>query len=159
MFTLRNCFPALMGLIILVTQGCESNHFFQSEKTLNSNIQRTWKMELYYADSLQYVETWNFNDGALTILSTVRIKPANYSDHYVDKNSHDGLDTISLSSGTYSINADIDQAYLKISGLVNTDPEYNKKWTIVQLDGSILDIAGNYNSSGGLMEREFTKFE
>lgn len=154
MASLKKCFFPVI-VVALLAVSCESNHWFQSESTLNNNIQNTWSRVMYYADTSEYVETWHFSEGKLTVVST--LNDGTHSGPFKDLNSADGSDTVYYSVGAYDIKTKIDEAFVTISDLGATDPEYNKKWTIVKLDGEILDIAGEYNGTGGLMEREFTK--
>jgi hypothetical protein len=125
--------PVLSAAIIFA--GCESNHLFKSEKTVKKDIQGIWKMQIISIKN-DKEQTWDFNGEKLIISRT-------------DTNLVDTVD--------YSINVTLSAPYVKIDGVKKFDTKYNTKWTVVQLDGHILDIAADNPDNAGVQEREFTK--
>lgn len=137
---------SLLSFAILIAS-CESDTFLRSKKTLDKNIQGYWRPiygtskygSLVYDKNVQ----WKFKDGELQIV-------------YVSPNNTDAV----IDKGQYSISTKIDNSFLTISGLKTHDYDttfgFNIKWTIVQLETGILDIAGRPNNSG-MVEIEFTK--
>jgi hypothetical protein len=127
--------------VLLVS--CESNHFFKSEKKLKNDIVGTWNRVLFGTD--QQEEYWTFVNDTLKIY-----KPASGSGSEVSD------------AGTYSVDATVSSPFLKIekTNAKNRFPydgdTYNYKWTIVQLDNKVLEIATE-TPYGGVAQIEFIK--
>lgn len=124
----------------IIFAGCESNHLFKSEKKIKQDIIGLWEM-INFKDN-EAAQNWIFTADSLYLL-----KDVDTSRHVVN------LDTIDVI--TYKIDATLSAPYLIVDG-ITIDPEYNKKWTITQLDSKILAIACDYKE-GGLLQKEFVK--
>ena len=121
----------------IIFSGCESNHLFKSEKKIKQDIIGKWDMIVFKADDSD--ENWIFTQDSLYVLKD---------------NIQDGVfDTIDVI--TYKIDATLSAPYLIVDGLT-INPEYNKKWTITQLDTKVFAIACDYKQ-GGVLQKEFVK--
>ncbi len=135
---------ALLGIVSVLFYSCESNHFFKSKKKLASDLNGSWVRALFKDGDKE--EIWTFKDGNLTI-------------------TQESVATVE-GEYTYSIDATITSPFLKIeqsipdtSSNINPYPDvtsYALKWSIVQLDEKVLDLAGE-NSVGTLVQIEFSK--
>jgi|GEM_PF-699035 len=150
-----------ISLAVLLVAGfisCEENMWLKSEKKLRGQIEGTWD-KLFVTSHVYTNETWEFKDG--TILITVTEKTDNhFDDGYVDLNKADGLDTMIMDLGNYSINAKIDNAYLTLSNLEENVVEsakqgLNAKWTIVDISNGGMYIAADNGTA--IIQREFEK--
>lgn len=137
----------ILMLIVLTLVSCESKTFLRSKKKYDADLQGSWRpingTSIYgtavYPENIQ----WVFSDGSVKVVK-------------VKSNGNDSL----LDAGSYSIDTKVDQSYLKISGFTSryydTIYDFNIKWTLIKLDGDILDILGQPNG-GGKVEIEFQK--
>lgn len=149
---------SLLFLISLTFSSCEENMWLRSEKKLRGKIEGSWS-RLFVTSNVTNNETWTFNDGVLVIDITEKT-PNNKDDNYDDSNDADGLDTLYMDYGNYSVDANLDNAYLKLDNLEKFTIEsakqgLNAKWTIVDIDGGILYIAAENGSA--IIQREFEK--
>jgi hypothetical protein len=124
-------------LISMVFFSCEKQEYFKSESTIKSEIGHTWhRIQISHLQSDK--EYWTFSDGKLTIVDSV---------------NH------TLLQGEYSVNTTVTKVFVTTSNFTTggaADYDGNK-WQVIQLDGSVLQIAGDSPSSGGLIQREFTR--
>jgi len=148
---------SVLILIAITFAGCEENMWLKSEKKLRGKIEGSWT-RLQVSANYSSDEIWTYRDGVIVIVTTE--KKSNGTDEgYADFNKSD-LDTLVLDVGNYSLDAKIDNAYLKLSGLEENIVEsakqgLNAKWTIVDIDGSVLYIAAENGSA--VIQREFEK--
>ncbi len=165
--------------LLAVLASCESNHFFKSEKKLKGDIIGVWDRIPISAEDNIYGEKWTFADGGVTMVKTLADNDTLYDDYvyavsicsstsqtivsdttgyYNDLNKSDCLDTLAYDVGTYTVDATVAAPFLKIEGLSGVvSPFYNSKWTIVQLDNDILEIATDYPANAGVLQKEFLK--
>ncbi len=133
--------------LVIVLASCESKTFLRSKKKLEKDIQGHWRP---FPGTSKYGTTvydrnvqWIFDNGSVRISEV----DASGNDHILDQ-------------GTYSISTKIDNCFLSIDGFTSRDYDstydFNIKWNIIQLNGSVLDIAGRPNNAG-LVELEFKK--
>ena len=139
--------------LMLVLASCESKTFLRSKKKLDKDLQGYWRpiygTSHYGAAVYDQNIQWVFADGEVKI---VRIDGSG-NDHIIDK-------------GFYSISTKIDNCFISISDFSTRDYHnadtlplsygYDIKWTIIQLNGNVLDIAGRPHN-GGMVELEFEK--
>jgi hypothetical protein len=149
------CFFAL---ITITFTSCEENMWLRSEKKLRNDIQGTWN-RLFVTSHVTANEYWTFKDGVIAI-TTVEITGSSLDDGYADVNKTDGQDTLTLDYGNYNVDAKIDNAYLRLSGLEENIIEsakqgLNAKWTIVDIDSKTFYIAAENGSA--IIQREFEK--
>lgn len=175
---MNTSFKSLIAFVAAasVLVSCESNHFFKSEKKLKGDIIGTWEKIPFTISDVRLKERWIFSDGDVTIISyavedsilydsCIYNYPAlsiiscnDSSNYYNDIVRNDGVDTIVIDKGSYVVDATVAAPFLKIEGLRNfVSPFYNSKWTIVQLDSKVLDIATDYPDNTGVLQREFLK--
>jgi hypothetical protein len=121
----------------IVFAGCESNHLFKSEKKIKKDIIGKWDMIVFRTTESD--QNWIFTSDSLYILKDS-----------VQNGVFDTIDVI-----TYKIDATLSAPYLIVDGLT-IDLEYNKKWTITQLDTKVFAIACDYKE-GGVLQKEFVK--
>lgn len=151
---MKNLLMALAGLIMISLTGCEQNDLLLSEKKLNEKIQKTWKV--IFANSNDSHETWSFNGGGVAI----NVKK-------YDTNSNVTLDTTLL--GSYSIDAKLTKAYVKLSGFTFGDStsimytnsnfksvDLNRAWTIVVLENDVMYLSATDNG-GAIRSLEYVK--
>src|SRR5258705_7986218 len=112
---------------------CETNHYFQSEKKLKSEIQRTWT--LVRIPATEDAEEWTFSEGKIARLRF---------------NASSGT---LKSEASYSVSTTLSNAYLEIEGLPSLD-QLDGKWNIIELNKDDLIIALKKGGSG-VLEREF----
>ena len=128
---MKNLLLLAFSFMLLTFVGCENNDLLLSEKKLNSKIQIKWKV-LSASTSTDYNEIWSFRDGKVVIVSK------------------DETGAEKSVSGTYSIDAKINNAYITLSGFNYPNQiashwlasELNRKWTIVELDNGVMYISG-----------------
>jgi hypothetical protein len=150
---MKNLLMAMAGLVMISLSGCEQNDLLLSEKKLNEKIQKNWKV--IFANSNDSHETWNFNNGSVALHFT------KYNNGAVS------LDTTVL--GSYSIDARITKAYVKLSGFTFSDTtaagvtnsgfkavDLNRAWTIVVLENDVLYLSATDNS-GSIRSLEYIK--
>ncbi len=157
---MKNLLWILAGLLSITFTACEQNDLLLSEKKLNEEIQKSWKV--LYSNSNDSHETWSFKDGNVML----------HYKKYV--NGSMALDT--LVSGKYEIDARFAKAYVKLSdftfqrdtlaitlggsgydGRTNsgfTSADLNRAWTIVMLDKGILYLSATDNG-GAIRSIEF----
>ncbi|MEO8151313.1 MAG: hypothetical protein ABI723_27020 [Bacteroidia bacterium] len=142
--------------LVIVLASCESKTFLRSKKKLNNDIAGRWRpisgTSKYGASVYDQNIQWTFQDGEVKIVQVVD----------VNKPEKD----IVLDSATYGISTKIDNCFMNISDFktgtyhnADTLPNsygFDIKWTIIQLNGSVLDIAGRPHD-GGMVEIEFEK--
>ena len=58
---MKNLLWILAGLLSITFTACEQNDLLLSEKKLNEEIQKSWKV--LYSNSNDSHETWSFKDG------------------------------------------------------------------------------------------------
>ncbi len=145
--------------IVAVLASCESNHFFKSEKKLKGDIIGVWN-RIPLGSSDVDKDKWTFEDGTISIVTYRTNYDTLYDSgsYYQDSTQADGVDTLYMDKGTYTVDATVAAPFLKIEGLTLSSSEfYNSKWTIVQLDGQILEIATDYPNNAGVLQKEFLK--
>lgn len=136
---MRNILSFLFLIAMAATlTSCESNHMFKSEKKIKSDILGTWDMIIFKTDELD--QNWIFTADSLYILRQEALGSANF----------DTVDVVD-----YKIDVTISAPYMIVDG-IELDPEYNKKWTITQLDTKVLAMACDYKN-GGVLQKEFVK--
>ncbi len=151
---MKNLLMALAGLIMISLTGCEQNDLLLSEKKLNEKIQKTWKV--IFSNSNDSHERWSFNGG------TVAINVKKY-----DTSSNVTFDTTLL--GSYSIDAKLSKAYVKLSGFTFGDSpsitytnsnfkaiDLNRAWTIVILENDVMYLSATDNA-GAIRSLEYVK--
>lgn len=131
-------FLALLTLVVIFS-ACESNHMFKSEKKIKSDIQGTWDMIVFRSDEAD--QNWIITADTLYIMLEKTVGSATF-------------DTVARVP--YKIDVTVSAPYLIIDNIVTPTPEYNKKWTITQLDTKVLAIACDYKD-GGVLQKEFVK--
>lgn len=147
---MKNLLWILAGLLSLTFTSCEQNDLLLSEKKLNEEIQKSWKV--LYSNSNDSHETWNFNSGGVTM---------NFKRYNTDGSVK--LDTTLI--GKYSIDARFSKAYVKLSDFTFSDSmgvtnsgfsavDLNRAWTIVILDKGVLYLSATDNS-GSIRSIEF----
>ena len=166
-FNTMKTFKLLFVSALIVFSSCENFTWFQSEDTVKKEIQGTWERQFLSVNEITYFhEYWDFKDGKVHVFShdLTPYDPActhmqNYCDEgYPDLIRTDGNDTIILDSGNYAIDAKIDKVFLNTTELTAIDENnYNHKWTIVDIDNSILYIAADKTDLTGIVQREFNK--
>lgn len=154
-FTLNIFFLCLMAIGFY---SCEENMWLKSEKKLRNNLEGTWN-KLFVTANVSSIETWTFKDGVILIVGTEK-KDNGIDDGYTDLVTNDKLDTLMLDAGNFSVDAKIDNSYIKLYNLEETVIEsakqgLNGKWTIVDIDSDILYIAADNGSA--IIQREFQK--
>ena len=148
---------------IMFVYGCENFDWFRSESTMKKQIQGTWVRD--FLTDTAAVETWTFKDGKLNVLRNLVgyhcISQTSCDFGNTDLNKTDGNDTIVLDSGGYSIDAKLTVSYLKTTDLKAIGQDnYNFKWTIIQIDNKILELAADdaeREGGAGVIQREFVK--
>ena len=153
---LKNSLLLLMA--VFAFSSCEENMWLRSEKKLKSQIQGTWSRIPLQANAKKD-ETWTIRDGVIAIAETEKQNNGK-DDGYKDMNTSDNLDTLVYDLGNYSVDAKLDNAYIRLSGLEEDVVESAKqglsaKWTIVDIDNSILVLAAENGSA--VIQREFEK--
>ncbi|MBP6512184.1 MAG: hypothetical protein KA347_05915 [Bacteroidia bacterium] len=151
---MKNLLMALAGLVMISLTGCEQNDLLLSEKKLNEKIQKSWKV--IFANNNDSHETWSFNGGGVAI----NLKK-------YDANSNVTLDTTLL--GSYSIDAKLTKAYVKLSGFTFGDStsimytnsnfkavDLNRAWTIVVLENDVMYLSATDNG-GAIRSLEYVK--
>ena len=151
---MKNLLMALAGLVMISLTGCEQNDLLLSEKKLNEKIQKTWKV--IFSNSNDSHETWSFNGGGVAI----NVKK-------YDTNSNVTFDTTLL--GSYSIDAKLTKAYVKLSGFTFGDStsiaytnslfkavDLNRAWTIVVLENDVMYLSATDNA-GAIRSLEYVK--
>lgn len=128
---MKNLLLLAFSFMLLTFVGCENNDLLLSEKKLNSKIQNKWKV-LSASTTTDYNEIWSFRDGKVVIVSK------------------DETGAEKSVTGTYTIDAKINNAYVTLSGFNYQNQiashwlasELNRKWTIVELDNGVMYISG-----------------
>jgi hypothetical protein len=125
-------------LMLGVLMGCEKQEYFKSEKTIQSEIQHTWhRVQISHLDAPN--EYWDFKDGK------VRMYLLN--------------DTVAAGvEGNYSVNTTMTKVFVTTKEFTTSNVTYeNMEWQVIQLDASVLQIAGEDATTGSLIQREFTR--
>jgi hypothetical protein len=153
----------LIFAAIMFVYSCENFDWFRSESTMKKQVQGTWVRD--FLTDTAAVELWTFKDGKLQVLRNLigyhcdTPYPCDFGN--TDLNKTDGNDTIVLDSGSYSVDAKLTVSYLKTSDLKAIgENNYNYKWTIVQIDNKILELAADgaeRTGGAGVIQREFVK--
>ena len=132
---LLKSFSALL-LISVVFSGCEKQEYFKSESEIKSEIAHTWhRLQVSHTQSDR--EFWTFKDGKVTIV--------------------DSLNN-SLIEGEYSVSTTMTKVYVTTKNFKSNGGDYDgNKWQVIQLDGSVLQMAGDSPTSGALIQREFER--
>ena len=127
----------LFMLSILMT-GCEKQEYFKSESGVQSEIQHTWhRVQISHLDAPN--EYWDFSGGK------VKIYLLN------DPNA-------AVSEGSYSVNTTLTKVFVTTHDFSNQGAVYeDMEWQVIQLDNSVLQIAGEDSKTGSLIQREFTR--
>ncbi len=155
---MKNLLMALAGLVMISLTGCEQNDLLLSEKKLNEKIQKTWKV--IFSNSNDSHETWSFNGGGVAINVKKVVKNINNQDSIVS-------DTTLL--GSYSVDAKLTKAYVKLSGFTFGDStsitytnsnfkaiDLNRAWTIVVLENDVMYLSATDNA-GAIRSLEYVK--
>jgi hypothetical protein len=151
---MKNLLMALAGLVMISLSGCEQNDLLLSEKKLNERIQKNWKV--IFANSNDSHETWNFNGGSVAL-------------HFTKFNSTGGVSLDTTVQGSYSIDARLTKAYVKLSGFTFSDTtaagitnsgfkavDLNRAWTIVVLENDVMYLSATDNA-GAIRSLEYIK--
>jgi hypothetical protein len=131
---LRSISPLLLVSSVLFS--CEKQEYFKSESEVKSEIGHTWhRIQISHTQSDK--EFWTFSDGKITIV--------------------DSVNNIYL-QGEYSVNTTVTKVFVTTKNFKPTGGDYDgNKWQVIQLDGSVLQLAGDSPSNGALIQREFTR--
>lgn len=151
---MKNLLMAVAGLVIISLTGCEQNDLLLSEKKLNERIQKTWKV--VFASSTDSHETWSFNGGSVAL-------------NYKKYNSMGGVSLDTTVLGSYSIDARLTKAYVKLSNFTFSDStaagitnsgfkavDLNRAWTIVVLENDVMYLSATDNA-GAIRSLEYVK--
>jgi hypothetical protein len=136
MKALRITIPLMLMLCILM--GCEKQEYFKSASTIQNEIQHTWhRVQISHLDAPN--EYWDFKDGKVKIFLL--------------------NDTVAAGvEGSYSVNTTLTKVFVTTLDFSTQGVIYeDMKWQVIQLDGSIMQIAGEDPKTGSLIQREFTK--
>ena len=112
---------------------------FKSEKKVKQDIQGKWDMVVFRSDEKD--QNWIINSDSLYILLEEAVGSGTF-------------DTVARIP--YKIDVTISAPYFIVDGIESPTTEYNKKWTITQLDTKVLAIACDYKA-GGVLQLEFVK--
>src|SRR5205085_10818950 len=129
---LKFSFPLLLFGIVMTS--CEKQEYFKSKSTIKSKIQHTWhRIQISTAQSAS--EYWKFQNGKVTITDNA---------------------TATVWQGEYSVKTTLTKVFIvtknfSTGGVQDYD---GNEWQVIQLDGSVLQMAGDSPSSGGLVQRE-----
>ena len=151
---MKNLLMALAGLVMISLTGCEQNDLLLSEKKLNEKIQKTWKV--IFSNSNDSHERWSFSNGSVAI----------------NLQKYDTAGTVSFDTtllGSYSIDAKLTKAYVKLSGFTYGDStsimytnsnfksvDLNRAWTIVVLENDVMYLSATDNA-GAIRSLEYIK--
>lgn len=154
---MKNLLMALAGLVMISLSGCEQNDLLLSEKKLNEKIQKNWKV--IFANSNDSRETWSFNNGSVAL----------HFKKYKDNNPNDQLLVDTTVLGSYSIDARLTKAYVKLSGFTFSDTtasgitnsgfkavDLNRAWTVVVLENDVMYLSATDNA-GAIRSLEYIK--
>jgi hypothetical protein len=121
-------------LLTLAFTGCDQFTWFQSAGSVKKKLQHPWRR--VFLDITPYEEDWIFKDGTLTLVQTFK----------------SGTDTVDQAS--YKVDVSLFSAKVKLEGFDadTTVREYNRNWTIVELDDHVLYIAADAG-----IQREFVR--
>lgn len=158
LFLTGNILALFVILALIGFSSCEENMWLRSEKKVRNKLEGTWN-RLFVTSVISKNETWNFANGVVVIVETEKID--NHTDDgFIDLNKTDNVDTITVDYGNYSVDAKIDNVYLKLSNLEENVVESAKqglsaKWTFVDIDNHIMYIAAD--NGAAIVQREFEK--
>ena len=151
---MKNLLMALAGLVMISLTGCEQNDLLLSEKKLNEKIQKNWKV--IFANSNDPHETWSFNSGSVAL-------------NFKKYNTTGGVTLDTTVLGSYSIDARLTKAYVKLSNFTFSDTtvagitnsgfkavDLNRAWTIVVLENDVLYLSATDNA-GAIRSLEYIK--
>ncbi len=136
---------SFIALAVLAITGCDNFDLFQSEKKLNSNIQKTWRIVTSKAaPNDKAAEKWTFKDNVINIA-------------YKKNNT---VDTLVI--GSYNLDARVSKAYVNVSAFNYsyfttsgfTADDLNRQWTIVELDNGIMYLSAT-DTKGAIRSLEF----
>lgn len=143
---MKNVLLLLTGFFGLVLTGCDSNDLFQSEKKMESKIQKSW---LYVYPNLTDTrkEIWSFANGSVAV--TFKLN----------------ANTDTTIVGTYSVDTKVSKAYVHLSGFTYSgytnsgflSEDLNRKWTVSELSGDVMYLSAT-DSKGSIRSLEFIDF-
>lgn len=144
--------------VVLFLSSCEENMWLRSEKKVRNELEGNWN-RLSMTKNVIKIETWSFKDGVVVITETEMV-PNNLDDGFKDLNTSDGLDTVTIDVGNFSLDTKLNNVFLRLSELEKNVVEsakqgLNAKWTIVDIDKNLLFIAADNGSA--IIQREFEK--
>jgi hypothetical protein len=125
-------------MVCIMLNGCEKQEYFKSSKGVQSEIQHTWhRVQISHLDAPN--EYWDFSGGKIKIY--LLNDPA-----------------AAVSEGSYSVNTTLTKVFVTTRDFSNQGVTYeDMEWQVIQLDNSVLQIAGEDAKSGSLIQREFTR--
>lgn len=134
-------------ILVIVLASCESKTFLRSKKKIESDLQGHWRpivgTSTYGTSVYDQNIQWYFDNGEVKIVK-------------VDGSGNDQV----IDHSTYSVDTKIDNFFVDLAGFktkdYDTTYDFSVKWTVIQLNGDILDLAGRPNN-GGIVEIEFEK--
>lgn len=144
---MKSIYSILFSLCVtVILSSCESQTSLLSESTIRENLEADWKpipgTSNYGSSTSGRDVFWRFQSGNLKVIEA------------------NGVNLKTLDLATYIIDAKLENPTVKIEGFTSRDLDttygFNTLWTFIQVDGKVLDLAGN-PSNGGLVELEFTK--
>jgi hypothetical protein len=136
---------SVIAIAVLAITGCDNFDLFQSEKKLNNNIQKTWRIVTSKAaPNDKAAEKWTFKDNVINIT--------------FKKNN--AVDTIVI--GSYNLDARVSKAYVNVSefkyNYYTTSgfeaDDLNRQWSIVELDNGIMYLSAT-DTKGAIRSLEF----
>ncbi len=127
----------LILLLALAFTGCDQFTWFQSEGKVKKKIQHPWKR--VFLEITPYEENWVFQDGKISL---IQMFPNGIED--------------TLDQASYKVEVNLFSACVKMEGFDadSTVTEYNRNWTIVELDDRTLYLA----TDAGI-QREFVRLD
>jgi hypothetical protein len=144
---------AIAIIALSVFYGCNKEEYFQSEKSVKSDLQGTWNL----IPIPKYTDIQVINGTDTTIVKKLRVESWFFNDTHVTIENNNGSGESGESE--YSVHTSWTKAELKIESVSAplSASFYNGTWQIVRLDGDILIIAGDKDGATGLTELEFQK--
>lgn len=136
---MKNFIWIIAGMLMITFSSCEQNDLLMSEKKLEADLQKTWK--LLYANSNDSKETWTFFNGTVTL----QVEDRTYT-------------------GTYSVDAKFSKSYVKLDnfsydGYTNSGmaaDDLNRAWTIVVIKDNVLYLSAT-DARGAIRSLEYVK--
>jgi hypothetical protein len=136
---------SFIAIAVIAITGCDNLDLLQSEKKLNTSIQKTWRIVTSKAaPNDKAAEKWTFKDNVINIA----FKKSN------------AVDTLVI--GSYSLDSRISKAYVNVSAFnysayTNssfTADDLNRQWSIVELDNGIMYLSAT-DTKGAIRSLEF----